>query len=395
MIIKPRVRGFICLTAHPTGCAAHVQEQIEHVKSKGAIGGGPANVLVIGSSTGYGLASRITAAFGSGARTMGVFFERPPTEKKIATAGWYNSAAFHRAARAEGLYARSFNGDAFSDGMKKEVVEAIADDLGQVDLVVYSLASPRREHPRTGKVHKSALKPIGQDYTAKTVDTDRGIVSEVTIEPATEAEIADTVAVMGGEDWDYWMQALAGAGVLAPGAKTVAYDYIGPDVTWPVYTNGTMGRAKIHLREAARRIDERLRESGGGAYVSVNKALVTQASSAIPVVPLYISILYRVMKENGNHEGTIEQIQRLFATHLYNGNEPRIDEKGLIRIDDWEMEPGIQDAVREIWPRVTSENLREITDFNNYQEEFLKLFGFGLPGVDYEADVDPLVSLDD
>ncbi len=395
MIIKPRVRGFICLTAHPTGCAAHVQEQIEHVKSKGAIGGGPANVLVIGSSTGYGLASRITAAFGSGAKTMGVFFERPPTEKKIATAGWYNSAAFHRAARAEGLYARSFNGDAFSDGMKKEVVEAIADDLGQVDLVVYSLASPRREHPRTGKMHKSALKPIGQDYTAKTVDTDRGIVSEVTIEPATEEEIADTVAVMGGEDWDYWMQALAGAGVLAPGAKTVAYDYIGPDVTWPVYTNGTMGRAKIHLREAARRIDERLRESGGGAYVSVNKALVTQASSAIPVVPLYISILYRVMKENGNHEGTIEQIQRLFATHLYNGNEPRIDEKGLIRIDDWEMEPGIQDAVREIWPRVTSENLREITDFNNYQEEFLKLFGFGLPGVDYEADVDPLVSLDD
>ena len=395
MIIKPRVRGFICLTAHPTGCAAHVQEQIEHVKSKGAIGGGPANVLVIGSSTGYGLASRITAAFGSGAKTMGVFFERPPTEKKIATAGWYNSAAFHRAARAEGLYARSFNGDAFSDGMKKQVVEAIADDLGQVDLVVYSLASPRREHPRTGKMHKSALKPIGQDYTAKTVDTDRGIVSEVTIEPATEAEIADTVAVMGGEDWDYWMQALAGAGVLAPGAKTVAYDYIGPDVTWPVYTNGTMGRAKIHLREAARRIDERLRESGGGAYVSVNKALVTQASSAIPVVPLYISILYRVMKENGNHEGTIEQIQRLFATHLYNGNEPRIDEKGLIRIDDWEMEPGIQDAVREIWPRVTSENLREITDFNNYQEEFLKLFGFGLPGVDYEADVDPLVTLDD
>ena len=365
------------------------------MKSKGAIGGGPANVLVIGSSTGYGLASRITAAFGSGAKTMGVFFERPPTEKKIATAGWYNSAAFHRAARAEGLYARSFNGDAFSDGMKKEVVEAIADDLGQVDLVVYSLASPRREHPRTGKMHKSALKPIGQDYTAKTVDTDRGIVSEVTIEPATEEEIADTVAVMGGEDWDYWMQALAGAGVLAPGAKTVAYDYIGPDVTWPVYTNGTMGRAKIHLREAARRIDERLRESGGGAYVSVNKALVTQASSAIPVVPLYISILYRVMKENGNHEGTIEQIQRLFATHLYNGNEPRIDEKGLIRIDDWEMEPGIQDAVREIWPRVTSENLREITDFNNYQEEFLKLFGFGLPGVDYEADVDPLVSLDD
>ena len=394
MIIKPRVRGFICLTAHPAGCAAHVQEQIEHVKSRGAIEGGPANVLVIGSSTGYGLASRITAAFGSGARTMGVFFERSAKEKKVATAGWYNSAAFHRAAAAEGLYARSFNGDAFSDEMKREVVEAIAADLGQVDLVVYSLASPRRQHPRTGEVHKSALKPIGQDYTAKTVDTDRGIVSEVTIEPATEAEIADTVAVMGGEDWDFWMQALEEGGVLAEGAKTVAYDYIGPDVTWPVYTNGTMGRAKIHLRATARRIDERLRQSGGAAYVSVNKALVTQASSAIPVVPLYISILYRVMKERGNHEGTIEQIQRLFATHLYHGNEPRIDEKGLIRIDDWEMEPDVQDAVREVWPRVTSENLRDITDFNGYQAEFLKLFGFGLPGVDYEAEVDSLVGLD-
>ena len=394
MIIKPRVRGFICLTAHPAGCAAHVQEQIEHVKSRGAIEGGPANVLVIGSSTGYGLASRITAAFGSGARTMGVFFERSAKEKKVATAGWYNSAAFHRAAAAEGLYARSFNGDAFSDEMKSEVVEAIAADLGQVDLVVYSLASPRRQHPRTGEVHKSALKPIGQDYTAKTVDTDRGIVSEVTIEPATEAEIADAVAVMGGEDWGFWMQALEEGGVLAEGAKTVAYDYIGPDVTWPVYTNGTMGRAKIHLRETARRIDERLRQSGGAAYVSVNKALVTQASSAIPVVPLYISILYRVMKERGNHEGTIEQIQRLFATHLYHGNEPRIDEKGLIRIDDWEMEPDVQDAVREVWPRVTSENLRDVTDFSGYQAEFLKLFGFGLPGVDYEAEVDPLVGLD-
>ncbi len=394
MIIKPRVRGFICLTSHPEGCAAHVQQQIEHVKSRGAIEGGPANVLVIGASTGYGLASRITAAFGSEARTIGVFFERSATDKKVATAGWYNSAAFHRAAAAEGLYARSFNGDAFSDEMKKEVVEAIATDLGQVDLVVYSLASPRRQHPRTGEVHKSALKPIGQDYTAKTVDTDRGIVSEVTIEPATELEIADTVAVMGGEDWDLWMQALEAGDVIAAGAKTVAYDYIGPDVTWPVYTNGTMGRAKIHLREAARRINERLRQSGGGAYVSVNKALVTQASSAIPVVPLYISILYKVMKEKGNHEGTIEQIQRLFATHLYNGNEPRIDEKGLIRIDDWEMEPDVQDAVREIWPQVTSENLRDITDFNGYQAEFLKLFGFGLPGVDYEAEVDPLVGLD-
>ena len=395
MIIKPRVRGFICLTAHPAGCAAHVQEQIDYVQSKGVIGNGPRNVLVIGASTGYGLASRITASFGSGARTMGVFFERPPSGKKCATAGWYNSAAFHRAAAAKGLYARSFNGDAFSDEMKVQVVEAIREDLGQVDLVVYSLASPRRQHPRTGETHKSVLKPIGQHYTASTLDTDKGAVSEVTIGPATEQEIADTVAVMGGEDWSFWMEALDEGGVLAPGTTAVAYDYIGPEVTWPVYTNGTMGRAKIDLREAARQIDARLKENGnGGAYVSVNKALVTQASSAIPVVPLYISILYRVMKEKGNHEGTIEQIQRLFATHLYNNNEPQLDDKGLIRIDDWEREPGIQARVKEIWPRVTSENLREITDFNNYQEEFLKLFGFGLPGVNYDQEVDQKVDLD-
>ena len=395
MIIKPRVRGFICLTSHPTGCAAHVQEQIDYVKARGGIENGPRNVLVIGASTGYGLASRIAASFGSGARTMGVFFERPPSEKKCATAGWYNSAAFHRAAATEGLYARSFNGDAFSDEMKVQVVEAIKADLGQVDLVVYSLASPRRQHPRTGEIHKSVLKPIGQDYTASTLDTDKGAVSEISIGPATEQEIADTVAVMGGEDWGFWMEALDEGGVLAPGTTAVAYDYIGPEVTWPVYTNGTMGRAKIDLREAARQIDSRLRENGnGGAYVSVNKALVTQASSAIPVVPLYISILYRVMKEKGNHEGTIEQIQRLFATHLYNNNKPQLDEKGLIRIDDWEMEPDIQARVKEIWPRVTTGNLREITDFNHYQEEFLKLFGFGLSGVDYDQEVDQMVALD-
>ncbi len=395
MIIKPRVRGFICLTSHPTGCAAHVQEQIDYIKARGVIENGPRNVLVIGASTGYGLASRIAASFGSGARTVGVFFERPPSEKKCATAGWYNSAAFHRAAATEGLYARSFNGDAFSDEMKEQVVEAIKADLGQVDLVVYSLASPRRQHPRTGEIHKSVLKPIGQDYTASTLDTDKGAVSQVTIGPATEQEIADTVAVMGGEDWGFWMEALDEGGVLAPGTTAVAYDYIGPEVTWPVYTNGTMGRAKIDLREAARQIDSRLRENGnGGAYVSVNKALVTQASSAIPVVPLYISILYRVMREKGNHEGTIEQIQRLFATHLYHNNKPQLDEKGLIRIDDWEMEPDIQARVKEIWPRVTSGNLREITDFDNYQEEFLKLFGFGFPGVDYDQEVDQMVGLD-
>lgn len=394
MIIKPRVRGFICLTAHPAGCAAHVREQIGYVKDRGPVEGGPRNVLVLGASTGYGLASRITAAFGSGAGTVGVFFERPPGEKKCATAGWYNSAAFHEAAAAEGLYARSFNGDAFSDEMKSQVVDAIREDLGQVDLVVYSLASPRRQHPRTGEVHKSVLKPIGQDYSARTLDTDRGEVSEVSIEAATESEIENTVAVMGGEDWRFWMEALHEGGVLAPDTTTVAYDYIGPEVTWPIYTNGTIGRAKVDLREAARSIDELLRSNGPGrAYVSVNKALVTQASSAIPVVPLYISILYRVMKELGTHEGTIEQIQRLFATHLYNGNEPQVDEKGLIRIDDWEMDPEVQQRVKELWTQVTSENLREITDFNSYQDEFLKLFGFGFPGVDYDQEVDSMVDL--
>lgn len=396
MIIKPRVRGFICLTAHPEGCAANIQEQIDYVKEKGAIADGPKNVLVIGASTGYGLASRITAAFGSGANTMGVFFERAPSDKKCASAGWYNSAAFHRAAKAEGLYARSFNGDAFSDEMKAQVVEAIKEDLGQIDLVVYSLASPRREHPKTGAVHKSALKPIGGNYSAKTVDTDRGKVSEVQIEPASEQEISDTVAVMGGEDWEMWMTELGEAGLLAPGATAIAYDYIGPEVTWPVYTNGTMGRAKIDLRAAGDRINARLKEHGEGrAFVSVNKALVTQASSAIPVVPLYISIIYKVMKEKGTHEGTIEQIQRLFATQVYNGNTIDFDEKGLARIDDLEMRTEIQDAVKEIWPNITTENVRELTDLDGYQAEFLKLFGFGLPGIDYEKEVEHEVSLDE
>ena len=395
MIIKPRVRGFICLTAHPTGCAAHVQEQIDHVRSQGAIENGPRNVLVVGASTGYGLASRITAAFGSGAKTMGVFYERPPKKGKCATAGWYNTAAFHRAAIAEGLYARSFNGDAFSDELKATAVEAIKEDLGQIDLVVYSLASPRRQHPRTGEVHKSVLKPIGEHYSARTLDTDRSEVSEVTIEPATEGEIQDTVTVMGGEDWELWMEALNGAGLLAPGAISAAYDYIGPEVTWPIYTNGTIGRAKVDLRATGQRITQLLKANAGGdAFISVNKALVTQASSAIPVVPLYISILYRIMKEKGTHEGTIEQIQRLFATHLFNNEVPKLDDKGLIRIDDLEMDPGVQQQVNEIWPQVTSENLREITDFAGYQDDFLKLFGFGLPGVDYDQEVDPMVSLD-
>lgn len=390
MVIKPRVRGFVCVTAHPAGCAAQVQEQIDYVKAQGAIAGGPKKVLVIGASTGYGLASRITSAFGSGAATIGVFFERPSEEGRPATPGWYNSIAFTKAARAAGLYAKNFNGDAFSDALKTEVIAAIKADLGQVDLVVYSLASPRRTHPKTGVVYKSALKPVGAAYTNKTVDTDKGIVSTITIEPAGENDIADTIAVMGGEDWELWMNALEAAGVLAPGTTSVAYSYIGPEVTWPIYKNGTIGLAKNDLERAARAIDAQLKLHGyGRAFISVNKALVTQASSAIPVVPLYISILYKIMKAQGTHEGCIEQIQRLFATQMYNGSALNFDEAGRVRIDDLEMKPAVQNAVTQIWPQVTTETLAALTDIAGYRTEFLKLFGFGLPGIDYDADIEP------
>ncbi|HVU35541.1 MAG TPA: enoyl-ACP reductase FabV [Opitutaceae bacterium] len=394
MIIKPKVRGFVCVTAHPEGCAAHVQEWIAHVKSQGPIKAGPKKVLVIGASTGYGLASRITAAFGSGASTLGVFFERPSEEGRTATPGWYNTIAFTKAAREAGLYARNINGDAFSDEIKRQTLEAIRSDLGQVDLVVYSLASPRRTHPKTAATHKSVLKPVGTSYTNKTVETDKGIVSEVTIEPANEQEIADTIAVMGGEDWQMWMNALSEAKLLAPGAQSVAYSYIGPEVTWAIYKNGTIGLAKNDLERAAKNIDSLLKFNGGGrAFISVNKALVTQASSAIPVVPLYISILYKVMKARGTHEGCIEQMYRLFATHMYNGHTPKFDESGRVRIDDWEMRPEIQETVRTLWPRVNTENLAAETDIAGYRSEFLKLFGFGLPGVNYEAATEPHVPM--
>ncbi|GAB1488360.1 CBU_0270 family Dot/Icm type IV secretion system effector [Opitutaceae bacterium] len=395
MVIKPKVRGFVCVTAHPSGCAAQVQEQIDYVKAKGPVKDGPRKVLVIGSSTGYGLASRITAAFGSGAATVGVFFERPSEEGRPATPGWYNTIAFTRAAKAAGLYARNFNGDAFSDAIKQEVIAALKAEVGPVDLIVYSLASPRRTHPKTGVVHKSVLKPIGTSYTNKTVDTDKGIVSEVTIDPANEAEIADTSAVMGGDDWELWINALNDAGLIAPGATSVAYSYIGPEVTWPIYKNGTIGLAKNDLERSARKIDAMLKVNGyGRAFISVNKALVTQASSAIPVVPLYISILYKVMKAKGTHEGCIEQIQRLFATQMYNGSALQFDEAGRVRIDDWEMRPDIQAEVAKIWPSVATENLAELTDIAGYRAEFLKLFGFGVPGINYEAEVEPHVPME-
>ncbi len=394
MIIRPKTRGFVCITAHPQGCAAHVQEQIDVVLRRGPIPGGPKKVLVIGASTGFGLASRIAAAFGSGAATFGVFFDRPSEEDRTATAGWYNTAAFHSAARKAGLYAQSINGDAFSDDIKRQTIEALKRDLGPVDLIVYSLASPRRTHPRTGAVHKSCLKPIGAPYTNKTVDTETGEVSEITIEPATEAEIADTVAVMGGEDWEMWINALDEAKLIAPGASTVAYSYIGPEVTWAGYKNGTIGMAKNDLDAAAKRINTTMRLNGyGRAFVSVNKALVTQASAAIPVVPLYISMLFKVMKERGLHEGCIEQIDRLYRTQMYGGNALEFDDAGRVHVDDWEMRDDVQAAVAALWPQVNTANLATLTDFAGYRSDFLKLFGFGLAGVDYDADTDPHVEL--
>lgn len=394
MIIEPRMRGFICLTAHPVGAAQSVKNQIEYVKSHGEIANGPKKVLVVGASTGFGLASRITAAFGSNAATVGVFFEKEPAEGKTATPGWYNSAAFETEAHAAGLYAKSINGDAFSNEVKQQAIDIIKADLGQVDLVVYSLASPVRQHPVTGVLHRSVLKPIGGVFSNKTVDFHTGKVSEVTIQPAVEGDIENTVTVMGGEDWAMWIDALKAAGVLAEGATTVAYSYIGPSVTEAVYRKGTIGRAKDHLEATAFEISDKLKDINGKAYVSVNKALVTQASSAIPVIPLYISLLYKTMKEMGLHEGTIEQIDRLYRERLYTGGEVPVDEQGRIRIDDWEMRDDVQAKVSELWTKADTENLAEIGDLEGYRKDFYNLFGFELAGVDYAADANEMVNIE-
>lgn len=393
MIIEPRMRGFICLTAHPKGCEQNVINQINYVKSKGAIDG-PKKVLVIGASTGFGLASRITSAFGSEAATIGVFFEKPPTPGKTASPGWYNSAAFEKQALKSGLYAKSINGDAFSDEVKQKVMDLIAHDLGQIDLVIYSLASPKRTHPKTGVVHSSVLKPIGDEvFINKTVDFHTGVVSEISIIPATQEEIDNTIAVMGGEDWEMWIDELKARNLLAPKAKTVAYSYIGPSVTEAVYRKGTIGRAKDHLEATAFTISDKLKDIDGRAFVSVNKALVTQASSAIPVIPLYISLLYKAMKEKGIHEGCIEQIQRLFTERLYTDHEPATDEAGRIRIDDWEMRSDVQEKVLGLWAEANDENLPLIGDLPGYKKDFLNLFGFDMAGVDYEKDVDEMVEI--
>ena len=394
MIIQPRVRGFICLTSHPEGTAQHVKQQIDYVKSKGKIANGPKKVLVIGASTGFGLASRITAAFGSDAATIGVFFEKPAAPGKPGTAGWYNTAAFEKEAQAAGLYAKSINGDAFSDEIKKQTIDLIKADLGQVDLIVYSLASPRRTHPKTGVAHASVLKPIGQSFTDKTVDFHSGVVSDISIQPVeNEEDIQNTIAVMGGEDWKFWMTELKAAGVLAEGVKTVAYSYIGPELTYPIYRNGTIGKAKDDLEGTVPVLNDLLKELNGRSYVSVNKALVTQSSSAIPVVPLYISLLYKVMKAKGIHEGTIEQMQRLFADRLYNGNEIALDEKGRIRVDDWEMRADVQKEVAELWGQITTENLEELADIAGYRNDFFNLFGFNFDAVDYEKETEEVVAI--
>ncbi|GAB7563089.1 trans-2-enoyl-CoA reductase family protein [Methylobacillus methanolivorans] len=391
MVIKPRVRGFICVTAHPTGCEANVKQQIDYVKAQGPFNG-PKRVLVIGASTGYGLAARISAAFASGAATVGVFLERAGEGAKPGTAGWYNSAAFHKLAEAEGLYASSVNGDAFSDAVKQQTIDIIKRDLGQVDLVVYSLAAPRRTHPKTGHIYNSTLKPIGKVLHQRGLDTDKEVIKENMIEPATEEEIANTVAVMGGEDWQMWIEALDQAGVLADGAKTTAFTYLGEKITHDIYWNGTIGAAKKDLDHRVLQIREQLATKGGDARVAVLKALVTQASSAIPMMPLYLSLLFKVMKQAGTHEGCIEQVDGLYRDSLYN-DKPIVDEEGRLRADYKELAPAIQQEVAALWDMVTDGNVYELTDFAGYKSDFLRLFGFGVEGVDYEADVNPDVQI--
>jgi enoyl-[acyl-carrier protein] reductase / trans-2-enoyl-CoA reductase (NAD+) len=392
MIIEPRMRGFICLTAHPVGCEQNILNQINYIKSKGHVNG-PKKVLVIGASTGFGLSSRITSAYASNASTIGVFFEKPAADGKTASTGWYNSAAFEKQAHKDGLYTKSINGDAFSNEIKRKTLDLIKADLGQIDLVIYSLASPVRTNPNTGIMHKSVLKPIGRSYTSKTVDFHTGKVSEVSIEPANEEEIENTLAVMGGEDWAMWMDALQKENLIAPNAMSIAYSYIGPALTEAVYRKGTIGRAKDHLEATAFKITEKMKALGGKAYVSVNKALVTQASSAIPVIPLYMSILFKIMKAEGTSEGCIEQIQRLFQDRLYTGNPIPTDEQGRIRIDDLEMKPAVQAKVAELWETATTENLASIGDLEGYSHDFYKLFGFKVEGVDYAADVNEVVEI--
>ena len=389
-IVKRRSRGFICVNAHPEGCRRNVERWVAGVKGK--VSGGqnaPKNVLVIGASTGYGLASRVAAAWGYGAKTLGVFFERPPEGDKTATAGYYNTSAFHSLAARDGLFAASINGDAFSDDIKRAAAEIIRKDMAPIDLVIYSLASPKRADSRTGKTYSSVLKPVGQSYTNRTIELDSEKVVSVTLQPASDEEVADTVAVMGGEDWRRWMDMLLEEKLLAPGARTLAYSYIGPEITWPIYRDGTIGQAKKDLERAAKDLDARLaNQLGGNAWVSVNKAVVTQASAAIPVVPLYLSLLPLALKKKNLDEGPLEQMRRMFTDFLCTGQAPKLDESRRLRLDDREMRADVQAAVAELWPQVTTENLRQASAFAEFQREFRGLFGFEVEGVDYEQPVE-------
>jgi len=392
MIIEPKIRGFICTTAHPTGCEQSVLHEIDYVKNQRNFAGAK-NVLVIGASTGYGLASRIAATFGMQANTIGVYFERPADEKRTASAGWYNTAAFEKSARKAGFYAKSINGDAFSNEIKQKTAALIREKMQQVDLVIYSLASPRRTHPDSGEIFSSVLKPIGKSCVSKTVDAFRGEVKEISLDPATTDEINNTVAVMGGDDWQRWMSFLAEQNLLAENIKTVAYSYIGPELTYAIYRDGTIGEAKKHLHQSAKIITQQLAKLNGQALISVNKAVVTQASAAIPVVPLYISLLFKLMKENGTHENCIEQIVRLFRDNLYAKTQASIDADGMIRLDDLELNPTVQQKIRELWPLINSENIEQLTDIAGYRQDFYKLFGFGWNEIDYLADVNPEIAI--
>ncbi len=391
MVIQPKIRGFICTNAHPVGCKAGVNEQIEYVKQQGIIKNAPKNVLIIGCSTGYGLASRITSAFAGGAKTLGICFEKEPTDRRTGTAGWYNTAAFHQAAKADNLYCKTINGDAFSNEIKQQTINTIQQDMGKIDLIIYSLASPRRVDPETGDVYTSSLKPIGDsNYITKTFDTNKNIVHEIELEPASQSDIDNTVKVMGGEDWELWIKALSNAGVLADNCKTTAYTYIGKELTWPIYGHATIGKAKEDLDRASTALNQNYSELNLKAYVTSLKAVVTQASSAIPVMPLYISLMYQVMKDEGCHEGVIEQIYGLFNRLLFADNPPT-DEVNRLRMDTVETNDEIQAKIKAIWPQVTTENFQDLGDYQGYHQDFLKLFGFGIDSVNYDADVDPVV----
>ena len=389
MIIKPRIKGFLCTTSHPLGCETDVKNQIKHVKQAGAIADGPKRVLVIGASGGYGLASRITAAFGCGAATIGVFFERPAVKNRTASPGWYKSAAFTRAAEDAGLYAANLNGDAFSAELKQATIELIKKDLGQIDMVIYSLAAPARQLP-DGSLVRSTLKPIGEPFEGATIDLNSGELRTVSLEPASQQEVNDTIKVMGGEDWELWMAALLAADVLAEGCITTNYTYLGSEVTWPIYYHGTIGKAKEDLDRAALALAQPLKKVNGRAYVAVMKGLMTQAASAIPGMSIYLSLLFKVMKAKGTHEGCIEQTTRLFK-NLFVDSALQMDESGRLRMDDWELSADIQTFVKANWSKVTAENLMEISDFAGYRQAFLQMHGFDFPGVDYEAEIDPEV----